>query len=108
MTNSRFTPSANEAALRRRLARAIADAGLSHLISMDQIVITPNGFTLGTFDLDEISEFTNILEDIAEAAGTQVLARRRSKSMQQSMEVPVRIPADFTPAKVVNLAKVMS
>ena len=41
MTTSRFTPSANEAALRRRLARAIADAGLSHLISMDQIVITP-------------------------------------------------------------------
>jgi hypothetical protein len=108
MTNSRFTPSANEAALRRRLARAIADAGLSCLISIDQIVVTPNGFTLGTFDLDDMSQFTNTLEDIAEAAGTQVLARRRSKSMQQSMEVPVRIPADFTPAKVVNLAKVMS
>ena len=105
MTTSRFTPSANEAALRRRLARAIADAGLSHLISMDQIVVTPHGFTLGIFDLNEMSEFTNTLEDIAEAAGTQVLARRRSKSMQQSMEVLVRIPVDFKPAKVVKFAK---
>lgn len=105
MITSRFTPSANEAALRRRLSRAIADAGLSHLISMDQIVITPNGFTLGTFDLDEMSEFTNTLEDIAEAEGTQVLARRRSKSMQQSMEFPVRIPVDFKPAKVIKLVK---
>ena len=107
MTTSRFTPSANEAALRRRLARAIADAGLSHVISMDQIVITQNGFTLGTFELDEMSEFTNTLEDIAEAAGTQVLARRRSKSMQQSMEVPVRIPVDFKPAKVIKFVKAM-
>jgi hypothetical protein len=107
MTTSRFTPSTNEAALRRRLARAISDAGLSHLISMDQIVITPNGFTLGTFDLDEMSAFTNTLEDIAEAAGTQVLARRRSKSMLQSMEVPVRIPVDFKPAKVFKRIKAM-
>ena len=107
MTTSRFTPSANEAALRRRLARAIADAGLSHLFSMDRIVITPNGFTLGTFNLEEMSEFTNTLEDIAEAAGTQVLARRRSKSMQQSMEVPVLIPVDFKPAKVIKLVKAM-
>jgi len=107
MTISTFTPSANEAALRRRLARAIEDAGLSHLISMDQIVITPNGFTLGTFDLSEMSDFTNTLEDIAEAAGTQVLARRRSKSMQQAMDVPVRIPVDFKPAKVIKLVKAM-
>jgi hypothetical protein len=105
LTTSHFTPSANEAALRRRLARAIEDAGLSHLIAMDQIVITPNGFTLGTFDLDEMSEFTNTLEDIAEAAGTQVLTRRRSKSMQQSMQVPLRIPVDFKPAKVVKHTK---
>ena len=107
MTTSRFTPSANEAALRRRLARAIADAGLSHVISTDQIVITPNGFTLGTFDLDDMSEFTNTLEDIAEAVGTEVLGRRRNKSMQQSMEVPVRIPVDFKPAKVLKLVKAM-
>ena len=107
MTTSHFTPSANEAALRRRLARAIEDAGLSHLISLDQIVITQNGFTLGTFDSEELSDFTNTLEDIAEAAGTQVLARRRSKSMQQSMEVPVRIPVDFKPAKVIKFVKAM-
>jgi len=106
MTTSRFTPSANEAALRRRLARAISDAGLSHLISKDQIIITSNGFTLGTFSLDEMSEFTNTLEDLAEAAGTQVLARRRSKSMHQSMEIPVRIPVDFTPAKIIKHSKV--
>jgi hypothetical protein len=105
MTTSRFTPSANEAALRRRLMRAIEDAGLAQFISPDQIVITSAGFSLGTFDLDEMSEFTNTLEDIAEAAGTQVLARRRSKSMQQSMAVPVRIPVDFTPAKVIKYAK---
>jgi len=105
LTTSRFTPSANEAALRRRLARAIADAGLSHLISMDQIVVTPHGFTLGTFDLDEISQFTNTLEDIAVVAGTQVLTRRRSKSMRQSMQVPLRIPVDFKTAKVVKFAK---
>jgi hypothetical protein len=74
---------------------------------MDQIVITPNGFTLGTFDLDDMSEFTNTLEDIAEAAGTQVLARRRSKSMQQSMAAPVRIPVDFKPAKVIKFVKAM-
>lgn len=108
MTTPHFTPSQNETALRRRFARAIEDAGLSCLISIDQIVVTPNGFTLGTFDLDDMSQFANTLEDIAEAAGTQVLARHRSKSMQQSMEVPVRIPVDFTPAKVVNIAKVMS
>ena len=105
MTTSRFTPSANEAALRRRLINAIEDAGLSYLISKDHIVITPNGFTLGTFDLDQMSEFTNTLEDIAEAAGTQFVSRRRSKSMQQSMQVPVRIPVDFKPAKVVKYAK---
>ena len=105
MTTSLFTPSANEAALRRRLARAIADAGLSYLISMDQIVITPNGFTLGTFELDEMSEFTNTLEDIAEAVGTQLVSRRRSKSMQQSMQAPVRIPVNFKPAKVIRYAK---
>ena len=105
MTTSRFTPSANEAALRRRLINAIEDAGLSYLISKDRIVITPNGFTLGTFDLDQMSEFTNTLEDIAEAAGTQFVSRRRSKSMQQSMQVPVRIPVDFKPAKVVKYAK---
>ncbi len=107
MTTSRFTPSANEAALCRRLAHTIADVGLSHLISIDQIVVTPHGFTLGIFDLDEMSEFTNTLEDIAEAAGTQVLARRRSKSMQQSMEVPARIPVDFKPAKLIKLVKAM-
>ncbi len=107
MTNSRFTPSANDAALHRRLARAIEDAGLSQLISLDQIVITPNGFTLGTFSLDEMAEFTNTLEDIAEAAGTQVLARRRSKSMQEAMAVPARIPVDFTPAKVIKFVKAM-
>jgi hypothetical protein len=107
MTTSRFALSANEAALRRRLARAISDAGLSHLISMDQIVVTPNGFTLGTFDLEEMSEFTNTLEDLAEAAGTQVLARRRSKSMQEAMAVPTRIPVDFTPAKVIKFVKAM-
>ena len=43
--------------------------------------------------------------DIAEAAGTQFVSRRRSKSMQQSMQVPVRIPVDFKPAKVVKYAK---
>ena len=107
MTSSHFAPSANEAALRRRLARAIADAGLSHVISMEQIVITQNGFTLGTFELDEMSELTNTIEDFAEAAGTLVLARRRSKSMQQSMQVPVRIPVDFKPAKVIKLVKAM-
>ena len=107
MTTSGFIPSANEAALRRRLMRAIEDAGLSHVISKEQIVITPRGFSLGTFDLSEMSEFTNILEAIAEAAGTQVLARRRSKSMQQSMEVPVRIPVDFKPAKVIKRIKAM-
>ena len=105
MTTSRFTPSANEAALRRRLIRAIEDAGLSYLISKEHIVITPNGFTLGTFDLDQMSEFTNTLEDIAEAAGTQFVSRRRIKSMQQSMKVPGRIPVDFKPAKVVKYAK---
>ncbi len=107
MTTSRFTPSANDAALRRRLARAFEDAGLSQLISLDQIVITPNGFTLGTFSLDEMAEFTNTLEDIAEAAGTQVLARCRSKSMQEAMAVPTRIPVDFTPAKVLKFVKAM-
>jgi len=105
MTISRFSPSANEAALRRRLALALEDAGLLPQNSKDQIVITENGFTLGTFDLDEMSEFTNTLEDLAEAAGKQALVRRRSKSMQQSMQVPVRIPVDFKPAKVVKYAK---
>jgi len=55
--------------------------------------------------LDQMSEFTNTLEDLAEAAGKQALVRRRSKSMQQSMQVPVRIPVDFKPAKVVKYAK---
>ena len=105
MTTSRFTPSANEAALRRRLIQAIEDSGLSYLISNDHIVITPNGFTIGTFNLEEMSKFTNTIEDIAEAAGTQFVSRRRSKSMQQSMQVPVRIPVDFKPAKVVKYAK---
>lgn len=105
MTTSRFNPSANEAALRRRLIQVFEDAGLSHSISPDRIVITPNGFTLGTFNLEEMSKFTNILEDIAEAAGTQFVSRRRSKSMQQSMQVPVRIPVDFKPAKVIRYAK---
>ena len=105
MTTSRFTPSANEAALRRRLVQVIEDAGLSHSFSQDHVVITPNGFTLGTFNLEEMSKFTNILEDIAEAAGTQFVSRRRSKSMQQSMQVPIRIPVDFKPAKVVRYAK---
>ena len=105
MTTSRFTPTSNEAALRRRLALALEDAGLLPQNSKDQIVVTENGFTLGTFDLDEMSEFTNTLEDLAEAAGKQALVRRRSKSMQQSMQVPVRIPVDFKPAKVVKYAK---
>ena len=105
MTTSRFTPSANEAALRRRLIQAIEDAGLLQSISQEHIVITPNGFTLGTFNLEEMSKFTNILEDIAEAAGTQFVSRRRSKSMQQSMQVSVRIPVDFKPAKVIRYAK---
>ena len=105
MTNSPFTPSAEEAALRRRLARAFDDAGLSHLIPIAQIVITPQGFTLGTFGLEETCDITNILEDIAEAAGTQLLNRRSSKSMQQSMKVPVRIPVDFTPAKIIKYSK---
>ena len=43
MTTSRFTPSANEAALRRRLICAIEDAGLSYLISKDHIVSVLNG-----------------------------------------------------------------
>ena len=105
MTTSHFRPSAEEASLRRRLCRAIEDAGLSQEISPAQIVITPHGFSLGTFDLNAMSKITNILEDIAEAAGTQFLASRRSKSMQQSMQVPVRIPVDFKPAKVIKFAK---
>ena len=105
MTTSHFTPSAEEASLRRRLCRAIEDAGLSQEISSAQIVITSHGFSLGTFDLNAMSKITNILEDIAVAAGTQFLTSRRSKSMQQSMQVPVRIPVDFKPAKVVKYAK---
>jgi hypothetical protein len=105
MTTSHFTPSAEEASLRRRLCRAIEDAGLSQEISAAQIVITPHGFSLGTFDLSAMSKITNILEDIAAAAGTQFLTSRRSKSMLQSMQVPVRIPVDFKPAKVVKYAK---
>lgn len=105
MTISHFRPSAEEASLRRRLCRAIEDAGLSQEISPAQIVITPHGFSLGTFDLNAMSKITNILEDIAAAAGTQYLTSRRSKSMQQSMQVPVRIPVDFKPAKVVKYAK---
>jgi hypothetical protein len=105
MTTSHFRPSAEEASLRRRLCRAIEDAGLSQVISPSQIVITPHGFSLGTFNVNEMSKITNILEDIAVAAGTQFLTSRRSKSMQQSMQVPVRIPVDFKPAKVVKYAK---
>ena len=105
MTTSHFNPSAEEASLRRRLARALDDSGLSRVISASQLVITPQGFSLGNFNLKEMSEITNILEDIAEAAGTQFVSRRRSKSMQQSMQVPVRIPVDFKPAKVVKYAK---
>lgn len=105
MTTLRFTPSANEAALRRRLVLALEDAGLLAPNSNDQIVVTENGFTLGAFDLDEMSEFTNTLEDLAEAAGKLALVRHRSKSMQQSMQVPVRIPVDFKPAKVVKYVK---
>ena len=105
MTTSYFTPSAEEASLRRRLARALDDSGLSRVISASQIVITPQGISLGNFKLKEMSEITNILEDIAEAAGTQFLAARRSKSMQQSMQVPVRIPVDFKPAKVIKFTK---
>ena len=105
MTTSHFTPSAEEASLRRRLCRAIEDAGLAQEISPAQIVITSHGFSLGTFDLNAVSKITNILEDIAVAAGTQFLTSRRSKSMQQSMQVPVRIPVDFKPAKVVKYAK---
>ena len=105
MTTSHFTPSAEESSLRRRLARALDDSGLSRVISASQLVITPQGFSLGSFNLKEMSEITNILEDIAEAAGTQFLATRRSKSMQQSMQVPVRIPVDFKPAKVIKFAK---
>ena len=86
MTTSHFNPSAEEDSLRRRLARAFDDSGLSRVISASQIVITPQGFSLGNFNLKEMSEITNILEDIAEAAGTQFLASRRSKSMQQSQE----------------------
>jgi hypothetical protein len=105
MTTSPFRPSAEEASLLRRLCRAIEDAGLSQEISPAQIVIAPHGFSLGTFDLNAMSKITNILEDIAVAAGTQFLTSRRSKSMQQSMQVPVRIPVDFKPAKVVKYAK---
>lgn len=105
MTNSPFTPSAEESALRRRLALAFEDAGLSSLIPISQIVITPQGFTLGTFSTEETSKITNILEDIAEAAGTQFLARRSSKSKQQAMKTPIQIPVDFKPAKVVKFAK---
>ena len=105
MTISHFTPSAEKASLRRRLCRAIEDAGLSQVISPSQIVITPHGFSLGTFNMNEMSKITNILEDIAVAAGTQFLTSRRNKSMQQSMQVPVRIPVDFKPAKVVKFAK---
>ena len=105
MTTSHLNPSAEEASLRRRLVRAFDDSGLSRVISISQIVITPQGFSLGSFNLNEMSEITNILEDIAEAAGTQFLANRRSKSLQQSMQVPVRIPVDFKPAKVIKFAK---
>ncbi len=105
MTTTNFTPSAEEASLRRRLCRAIQDAGLSEVIAPSQIVVTPHGFSLGTFNMNEMSKITNILEDIAVAAGTQFLTSRRSKSMQQSMQVPVRIPVDFKPAKVVKYAK---
>jgi hypothetical protein len=106
MTNSPFTPSAKEAALRRRLVRAIEDAGLSSSVPISQIVITPQGFFLGMFDLDEVSKLTNILEDIAAAANIQLSVRQSSRSKQQSMKVPVRIPADFTPAKIIKYSKV--
>jgi hypothetical protein len=105
MTSSPFTPSTEGAALRRRLAQAIEDAGLSSFIPISQIVITPQGFSLGTFGIDETSKITNILEDIAESANFYSSARRSSKSKQQSMKTPVRIPVDFRPAKVIKFAK---
>jgi hypothetical protein len=105
MTSSPFTPSTEGAALRRRLAQAIEDAGLSSCIPISQIVITPQGFSLGTFGIDETSKITNILEDIAESANFYSSARRSSKSKQQSMKTPVRIPVDFRPAKVIKFAK---
>ena len=105
MTSSPFTPSAEEAALRRRLASAIEDAGLSSFIPISQIVITPHGFSLGTFGIKETSKITSILEDIAESAHLHSSARRSSKSKQQSMKTPIRIPVDFKPAKVIKFAK---
>ena len=105
MTSSPFTPSAEEAALRRRLAQAIEDAGLSSFIPISQIVITPQGFSLGTFGIEGTSKITNILEDIAESANLHSSARRSSKSKQQSMKTTLRIPVGFKPAKVIKFAK---
>jgi hypothetical protein len=108
MTTSRFTPSANEAALRRRLAHAIYDAGLSDLISVDNIVISEDGFTLGAFGLAEMSNFANSLEDIARLAAVQRGTNHQQRSMDAVLQESHQLPAGYTRARVVKSPRVHS
>ena len=108
MTTSRFTPSANEAALRRRLAHAIYDAGLSDLISVDNIVITEDGFTLGAFGLSEMSNFANTLEDIARLAAVQRATNHQQRTMDAVLQESHQLPAGYTRARIVKSPRVHS
>jgi hypothetical protein len=108
MTTSRFTPSANEAALRRRLAHAIYDAGLSDLISVDNVLITEDGFTLGTFDLSEMSNFAKTLEDIARLAAVQRGTNHQQRTMDAVLQESHQLPAGYTRARVVKSPRVHS
>jgi hypothetical protein len=108
MTTSRFTPSANEVALRRRLAHAIYDAGLSDLISVDNIVITEYGFTLGAFGLWEMSNFANTLEDIARLAALQRGTNHQQRTMDAVLEESHQLPAGYTRARVAKSPRVHS
>jgi hypothetical protein len=108
MTTSRFTSSANEAALRRRLAHAIYDAGLSDVISVDNIVINEDGFTLGAFGLSEMSNFANTLEDIARLAAVELGTNHQQRTMDTVLQESHQLPAGYTRARVVKSPRVYS
>ena len=108
MTKSNFTPSASQEALRRRLMRALFDAGLGGHIDAAQVKITSAGFSIGKFSLNKMSQLSNEIEDLAEDARIQRNIRRTSKSMSESLEQSHRLPADYSHARVFKTTKVNS
>ena len=108
MKRTKYIPTQNDKAVIRRFMRALSDAGLADNINTTAITVSSRGFSITGLSLNELSAFTNQIEDIAQLASVQRGVSRKHKTLTAAVEESRPLPADYTRARVVKKTGVRS